>query len=624
MINDIYGYIGSDNGLIEIELQYNSNDYSNVNILFRNNQVLSEEYITTLSFSETLNILAIGTYNRVWRFNLTSINDTNINNTNEYQYTYTQLNIDDYPNKMIFIDYDKYIDLYIVNNVCINILRYTDNFELFIRIGKDNGLPYRNITNIVPGFDDSIFVSHLNGAISRYFPDTNEDNIVSVNGNWEYYQGNRYIPNGNITTIYCNIDNNILYVATETGLGIIYGNETTLETKANIFENIMYPRHNRYGQVGDITLNQTGNVSGYIKTPNDNNGLWTAIYLSGLILKYNITKDNETLNRIFIHANALEMFHKINGVNYGYVCRSFCKIGDYCCNSECGGTWYNSTTINGYVWKGDTSSDEICGHMMVYAILYDIIGINNYTLSVLYLNMMTSIIDYIVDNNYKLIGMNGPTTWGYWDPYRTNYNCDDDCDGRGLQSLQILSWLLQCYHYTNLHVSIFKNDTNKYNSSKYLEAWLDLGVNNGYFINVVNQKITIPDDINHSDDELAALAYVAYYWTINQYNYYIKNNMEYRKLIEKDWEMYVKPYYNYFDLSWNRTWNCIHTKYQSLYSLLNVWINHEYNNNELIEDINEDLKTWPMGMHDILYSFFGCVICYLIYRLDILGNKEFR
>ena len=30
-----------------------------------------------------------------------------------------------------------------------------------------------------------------------------------------------------------------------------------------------------------------------------------------------------------------------------------------------GGLWYNSTAYPGWYWKGDTSSDEVTGHMLV-------------------------------------------------------------------------------------------------------------------------------------------------------------------------------------------------------------------------------------------------------------------
>lgn len=38
------------------------------------------------------------------------------------------------------------------------------------------------------------------------------------------------------------------------------------------------------------------------------------------------------------------------------------------------GRWYNSTTMPEWVWKGDASSDEVCGHMFIYPIVHDILA----------------------------------------------------------------------------------------------------------------------------------------------------------------------------------------------------------------------------------------------------------
>ena len=39
-----------------------------------------------------------------------------------------------------------------------------------------------------------------------------------------------------------------------------------------------------------------------------------------------------------------------------------------------GPTWHTSTSIPGWRWKGDTSSDEVVGHMFAYPIVYDLVA----------------------------------------------------------------------------------------------------------------------------------------------------------------------------------------------------------------------------------------------------------
>ncbi len=39
-----------------------------------------------------------------------------------------------------------------------------------------------------------------------------------------------------------------------------------------------------------------------------------------------------------------------------------------------GGTWHNSSSHPEWQWKGDTSSDEVAGHMFAYPIIADLVN----------------------------------------------------------------------------------------------------------------------------------------------------------------------------------------------------------------------------------------------------------
>lgn len=39
-----------------------------------------------------------------------------------------------------------------------------------------------------------------------------------------------------------------------------------------------------------------------------------------------------------------------------------------------GGNWHESSSVPGWKWKGDTSSDEVVGHMFAYPLVYDLVA----------------------------------------------------------------------------------------------------------------------------------------------------------------------------------------------------------------------------------------------------------
>lgn len=111
---------------------------------------------------------------------------------------------------------------------------------------------------------------------------------------------------------------------------------------------------------------------------------------------------------------------------------------------------------------GDTSSDEIVGHMFVLPIVHDLVAKTDEERAMAR-DLMCSNIDYIVDNGFTLVDADGNvTTWGHWcsslafaarvaaappsrhfafrEPEDVNMNYFN-YDSRGLNSLQILSWL---------------------------------------------------------------------------------------------------------------------------------------------------------------------------------------
>ena len=63
---------------------------------------------------------------------------------------------------------------------------------------------------------------------------------------------------------------------------------------------------------------------------------------------------------------------------------------------------------------GDTSSDEIVGHMFVLPIVHDLLAKTDEERTMAR-DLMCSNMDYIIDNGFTLVDADGNvTTWGHW------------------------------------------------------------------------------------------------------------------------------------------------------------------------------------------------------------------
>ncbi len=99
------------------------------------------------------------------------------------------------------------------------------------------------------------------------------------------------------------------------------------------------------------------------------------------------------------------------------------------------GNGYDLTDV---IYKGDTSADEVIGHLFIYKLAYDILGDEDPELKELIVNTMRKFAQHLVDNNYSLCEATGqPTTWGKFG--RTYFHNGQNLGGGPLQSAVILS-----------------------------------------------------------------------------------------------------------------------------------------------------------------------------------------
>jgi len=258
----------------------------------------------------------------------------------------------------------------------------------------------------------------------------------------------------------------------------------TLARKAQIFEERIRTRHDRYGLVADSALTIPGDPASNRPTDNDNDGLWTSIYAAAECFRYQVTRSPEALANARKAVEAMLFLEEVAG-RRGFPARSFIRKGD---PMPQGGEWH-WTPDGQYYWKGDTSSDEVVGHFFIFGIAADLLPDQEFKGRIV--ATARRIMDHILDHGYTLVDLDGqPTTWGWWSPQKLAQQPDE----RALNSLQLLSFLKTAAHITG---------EARY-QTEYLKVAWDLK-----YADLMTRLNEFRQELNYSDEELAMLPFYA-------------------------------------------------------------------------------------------------------------------
>jgi hypothetical protein len=331
-------------------------------------------------------------------------------------------------------------------------------------------------------------------------------------GGREYFAGQRWLPDDHVTGI--GLDGQGAWIETPRGYSRIAYVSMSLAEKSRIFVDRVQARHNRWGLTSDSRLQVPGDLSTSQAIPNDNDGLWTAMYVAAECFRYKVTGDADARTNARRGMEALVRLESVTGIP-GFPARSYVKIGQEPGATE--GEWHDSPDGQ-WRWKGNTSSDEIVGHFFAYPIYYDLVADDSEkpALSAALDRIMT----HILDNDYRLLGFAGkPTRWGWWAPAAIW----KDPDETGLRALHMLSHLRVAEHMAG----------DPQHRARYQAAYKDLVETHKYHLLTRNQKVMVPGHINHSDDELAFLSY----YPLLRYESNPALLEIYRQSLERSWQI---------------------------------------------------------------------------------------
>ncbi len=335
-------------------------------------------------------------------------------------------------------------------------------------------LPLSGVHAIAVATDGAFWFGAYHGLV-RF------DRKSALQDQMQYFAGPRYLPDDNVLRIEADPAAGV-WVRTQTGVSHIELRPMTLAAKATIFEDRIQTRHNRHGLVSPSNLQTPGDLSSNQTRDDDNDGLWTSMYAAAECFRYAVTKSDEALNNARRATEAVLFLEQVTGIP-GFPARSFIRKGEPMPHD---GEWH--WTSNGeYYWKGDTSSDEIVGHMFLYGIAFDLLPDESLKRHIA--KTAARIMNHILDHGYYLVGPIGkPTTWGRWSP---EYFKKERADSP-LNSLELLSFLKTAEHLTH----------NPRFAAEYKKVAIEMG-----YAQLTTRYLELREEINYSDEELAMLSF---------------------------------------------------------------------------------------------------------------------
>jgi hypothetical protein len=347
-------------------------------------------------------------------------------------------------------------------------------------LGPMDGLPYADVRGIVVGPDASIWAWFERGVARLH------------EGRWLLFAGPRWLPSDRVRAVVVDVDGSA-WVEASAGTARLYTRSMILGDKAVHYETQVAARHERHGYVAGCHLDRFADLDSFVHRASDNDGLWTAMYVAAESYCYAATGRQAARERARRSMQALLFLEEATPIS-GFPARAVVFDGEPVLRSDPErGEWHRFTLPDGRSgqWKGDTSSDEIVGHVYGLSIYHDLVADGEDKVAIA--ATLGRIADHIIDHGYYLIDLDGhPTTWGIWAPPDLNGDLRRMGD-RGLNALEILALLRAAHHITG--------------EERFLAHYRTLIARHGYALNVISQRHNTPGHVNHSDDELAFLSY---------------------------------------------------------------------------------------------------------------------
>ncbi len=395
-------------------------------------------------------------------------------------------------------------------------LDFSDQGDLWV--GSLGGIAIRNATgkigeklpedgitnawvNVVKRSPDGTMWVGTNYGITRFTPGKEEYSVRL---------SRRWLMSDEVRDISFDKEGNA-WIATANGVSAIKKREMTLAQKADYFYKFLIQRHVRKPWiVNRFALNVPGDTTTLEATDDDNDGEYTSMYLAMESFRYAATKNPEAKERAKKAFDFLHYLREVTEID-GFFARTIIPV-----------SWKKSHDMNRtftpqqlaeeiirnprqksvevrwhlskngkWMWKGDTSSDELCGHLFGYYCYYTFVADDKEKERVAH--HFRKIMDHLMRNDFNLTDVDEThTKWGVWSPKNLNHD-PDWAPEKALNSLELLSFLKFTYQITG--------------DEKYEIAYLKLIEEDGYLENAKALHDINPSFETYFDIYLALYVY---------------------------------------------------------------------------------------------------------------------
>ena len=320
-------------------------------------------------------------------------------------------------------------------------------------IGPSQGCPSIHTSCVKRSPEGVMWVGSRVGVV-RFNPDGTHSLLFS----------RRWLADDQVNDL-CFDDQGDAWVATQQGVSVIRKKWMTLEEKQDYFYRVLMARHMRAPwTAGQCHLPVAGDTTRWEPQDDDNDGEYTGNYLAMESFRYAATKNPDAREKARKAFHFLMQLQEITGGD-GYFARSMVPLSwagrvhdpnrRYTAQEladELVGEprfkpvevrWHKSADGQ-WLWKGDASSDEWCGHMMGYFFYYRLAA--DEAEKILVRRHITSLADHLIAHEFNMTDPDGQhTRWSVWSPASLNRDPEWAPD-RAQNSLELLGFLKLAYY----------------------------------------------------------------------------------------------------------------------------------------------------------------------------------